>query len=252
MKNRELLLNKNFDCHVHTPYSDCCEDTTIEQLKEKARKLNLKFAITDHSAHLYFPKELVWCMMTDAFPMLFKFYHDKGRQAIEQYILTLRGNDIITGIELDIYPDETIVFEEDLFREFDIVIGSLHVLDALQKKKSPQLAVTEFKRLTRCLLSCGEVNILGHPFRILAKAGIPVTDELIYWVVNECRKYEVALEINSHYKFPHIDLKMSKLALKHDVLLVKGSDAHAMKEFGDYSYHTEIIKGLHSQEVAAL
>ena len=244
MKNRELLLDQNFDCHVHTPYSDCCEDTTIGELKEKARKLNLKFAITDHSAHLYFPRELVWCMMTDAFPMLFKFYHDEGRKAIEQYINTLRENSIITGIELDIYPDETIVFEDDLFRELDLVIGSLHVLDALQKKKSPPVVIAEFKKLTRSLLSCGEVDVLGHPFRILSRAGITVTDELIDWVVNECRKYKVALEINSHYKFPHIDLKMSELAIKHDVLVVKGSDAHAMKEFGDYSYHAEIFEKL--------
>ena len=29
MKNRDLLLQQNFNCHVHTPYSDCCDDTTI-------------------------------------------------------------------------------------------------------------------------------------------------------------------------------------------------------------------------------
>ena len=186
----------------------------------------------------------MWCMMTDAFPMLFKFYHDAGRRSIEKYITTLREKDIITGIELDIYPDETLVFEDDLFSELDIVIGSLHVLDALQKRRPSQAAIIEFKRLTRSLLSSGKVDVLGHPFRILSTAGISVSDELINWVVEECRKYDVSLEINSHYKYPEIDKKMVQLARKNKVTLVKGSDAHTMKEFGDYSYHAKLLKNI--------
>lgn len=100
----------------------------------------------------------------------------------------------------------------------------------------------EFKRLSLRLISCGEVDIIGHPFRILSRADIEIKDELIHWMVEKCAKYNVALEINSHYKFPDADLKMAALAMRRDVLLVKGSDAHFMKEFGDFTYHDKILE----------
>jgi histidinol phosphatase-like PHP family hydrolase len=242
MKNRELLLSQNFDCHVHTPESACCEDTTLEKIQEKAQKLNINYAITDHSAHLYFPRELAWSMMRDDFLEVFEAHRAAGRKAIKEYIAKLRRNNLLVGIELDIYSDGTIVFEDDLFPEFDIVIGSIHLLDTLLKKKPEELVIKEFKRLTLKLINCGKVDIIGHPFRILSRADIPITNELIHWLVNKCCKYDVAIEINSHYKYPDIDLKIAKLAMYKNVLLVKGSDAHAMKEFGDYSYHNEIFK----------
>jgi histidinol phosphatase-like PHP family hydrolase len=242
MKNRELLLSQKFDCHVHTPRSACCEDTTLEKIRDKAEKLNINYTITDHSAHLYFPKELAWSMMRDDFPEVFAAHRKAGRKAIKEYITNLRERNLIVGIELDIYSDGTIVFEEDLFPEFDIVVGSIHLLDTLLKKKTEKMVIEEFKRLTLKLISCGEVDIIGHPFRMLVRADIPVSNELINWLVNKCCKYDVALEINSHYKFPDIDLKMTKVAMRKNVLLVKGSDAHAMKEFGDYSYHNEILQ----------
>ena len=242
MKNRELLLSQNFDCHVHTPESACCEDTTLEKIREKAEKLNIKYAITDHSAHLYFPRELAWSMMRDDFPEVFEAHRKAGRKAIKEYIANLRKRNLIVGVELDIYSDGSIVFEDDLFPEFDIVIGSIHLLDTLLKKKPEKMVIEEFKRLTLKLISCGEVDIIGHPFRMLSRADIPVSTELIHWLVNKCCEYNVALEINSHYKFPDIDLEMAISAMRKDVLLVKGSDAHAMKEFGDYSYHDEILQ----------
>ena len=139
MKKEEILNSQNFDCHVHTPYSACCEDITLKKIKEKAIKLNINYAVTDHSAHLYFPKDLAWSMMCDDFPELFRCYRAAGRKNIEEYITKLRENNIITGIELDIYSDGTIVFEDDLFSELDLVIGSIHLLDNLLKKKTKNL-----------------------------------------------------------------------------------------------------------------
>jgi len=242
MRNRELLLSQNFDCHVHTPESACCEDTTLEKIQEKAKKLNINYAITDHSAHLYFPRELAWAMMRDDFPEVFAAHRKAGRQAIKEYISNLKKHNLTVGIELDIYSDGTIVFEDDLFPEFDIVIGSIHLLDTLLKKEPEKMVIEEFKRLTLKLISCGKVDIIGHPFRMLSRANIAISNDLINWLVNKCCKYDVALEINSHYKFPEIDLKMAQLAMRKNVLLVKGSDAHAMKEFGDYTYHNEILQ----------
>ncbi|MCK5844909.1 MAG: hypothetical protein KAG97_09395, partial [Victivallales bacterium] len=199
MRDKKIVLNWDMDCHTHTSYSDCCEDVTIEKLKKKAGEIDLDFAVTDHSAHLYFPREIVWCMMTEAFPMLFEFYRTEGRRNIEKYITTLRKNGVTVGLELDIYTDETLVFEDDLFQELDIVVGSLHVLDALQRKKECATVVDEFKRLTLALLASNRIDILGHPFRILSRAGIRIENELIQWVVDQCGIYDVALEINSHY-----------------------------------------------------
>ena len=74
MKNKNLLLKENFDVHVHSPYSACCEDITLEKLKEKAEEKKIIYAITDHSAHLYFPKELAWSITREDFKELLKKY----------------------------------------------------------------------------------------------------------------------------------------------------------------------------------
>jgi histidinol phosphatase-like PHP family hydrolase len=89
-------------------------------------------------------------MMCDDFPELFRCYRAAGRKNIEEYITKLRENNIITGIELDIYSDGTIVFEDDLFSELDLVIGSIHLLDNLLKKKNEELIIEEFKN-SHCL-----------------------------------------------------------------------------------------------------
>jgi histidinol phosphatase-like PHP family hydrolase len=241
LKNKDALLSmNNLDVHVHSPYSACCEDITFENLREKAARLGMTYAVTDHSTHLYFPRELAWSLHKDEFKTLFAEYRSYGRKNIEKYIEECRKNAPLLGIELDIYSDETLVFEEDLFDELDIVVGAVHFISGINKKNSVPEILDEYKRLTNAIVSSGKIDILGHPFRTLAYNKIPFTDDLIEWTVECCKKNNIAVELNSHYKFPDKDIKMVECAQALGVRIVYGSDAHHLKEFGDYSYQENI------------
>jgi histidinol phosphatase-like PHP family hydrolase len=241
MKIPGLFYSENLDVHTHSPYSACCEDITFENLKSKAQEKNIIYAVTDHSTHLYFPKELAWSMLREDFKELWNKHRETGRQTIEKYIETVRNAGALTGIELDIYSDGTLVFEEDYFRELDIVLGGIHFLPSLESKMPAKNIVSEFKRLTAAILSSGKIDVLTHPLRILAYNRVPFEDDLICWVVENCKECGVAVEINSHYKFPDIDLKMTAEANRNRVRVVKASDAHRLSEFGNFSYHEDIL-----------
>ena len=242
MKDMASILSlANLDVHVHSPYSECCADITLEKLRQKAKEKNIIYAITDHSSHLYFPREMAWCMhFNDNFKELWEQYRVSGRESILKYIKEMKAGAPLTGVELDIYPDGTLIFEEDLFGKLDIVLGAVHFLSAVKKKQSAEEIIKEFRYLTEIIVSSGRIHVLAHPFRILATNKIPVADELIKWTLELCAAYEVAVEINSHYKYPENDSRMLIAALERNVRIVYGSDAHFLREFGDYSYHEQI------------
>lgn len=245
MKNRGWMTADNADVHVHTPFSVCCSDITLEKLEEKARALNIIYAVTDHSSHMYLPRKLAWSLELDNFKDILAANRDHGKKTIESYLRKLEKSGAKKGIELDIYTDETLVFEDEYFKEFDIVIGAVQALVSLRKKEPPEKVIAEFKRLTLALLAGGKIDVLAHPFWCLLRRDVPFEADLPEWVVNNCLKYDVAIEINSHHRYPDMDLLMAKLALKKGVRLVKASDAHAMSEFGDYSYHHGILSRAH-------
>lgn len=237
----DILSLPNLDVHVHSPYSECCNDITLEKLRKKAKEKNIIYAITDHSSHLYFPREMAWCMhFNDNFKELWEQYKISGRKNILTYIKEMKTEAPLTGVELDIYSDGTLVFEEDLFDELDIVLGAVHFLSAVKGRQSAEEIIKEFRYLTEIIVSSGRIHVLSHPFRILAANKISVTDELIKWTLELCASHGVAVEINSHYKYPENDSRMLAAALERNLRIVYGSDAHFMREFGDYSYQEEI------------
>ncbi|MDD2485404.1 MAG: PHP domain-containing protein [bacterium] len=241
MKDRSITLKENLDVHVHTSYSACCEDITLEQLRIQAKENNIVYAVTDHSTHLYFPKELAGSIFREDFKDLLRKYREEGRHKIERYIIEVKESGALSGIELDVYSDGTLIFEEDFWKELDIVIGAVHFLPSIVTRR-PKEIIKEFKRCTIALLSSGKVDVLAHPFRILlVENEVLVGEELIEWLVEKAEKYHVGLEINSHRPFEEIDVKMAKLALKRGVPLLKGSDAHRMSEFGNFLYQEKVL-----------
>lgn len=239
-----LPVLPQFDAHVHSPYSTCCKDITYEKLKEKATEKNILYALTDHSSHLYFPREEVWSFWTlsnDEFKNYFKRYKDSGRKKIGEYLEKTRANAPYVGIEIDFFPDGTIIFDDDFLGEFDIVVGAAHFLPSIRNKDSFDKVISEFKYVTNSVLSSGIVNILAHPLRVLGNNNLTVNDELIDWTVKLCAEKKIALELNSHYKFPENDQRMLSAAKKYKANIVFGTDAHTIKEFADFSYHENLI-----------
>ena len=101
------------DLHTHSTWSD--GQNTIADMVSAAKQIGYEYiAITDHSENAPCSRQLC----RDDIP--------KQRQEVDTLRARTTGIDILHGIEVDIMPDGTLDFDDQLLREFDIVLASLH------------------------------------------------------------------------------------------------------------------------------
>jgi len=238
------MLQQAFDCHTHTVRSACGEDITDEWLGERARENGFSFAVTDHTMHLYYEREIAWAMMSEDGIRLFEERRESGRETILRYVDDLRSfatENMRVGVELDVLPDGQIMFPDDLRDQMDLFVGAIHYLPTVKHKLGQEAVEEEYRRQTRWLLEYG-VAVLAHPFRAVLSAGYDVDEAMVRWTVEQAAQYGTAVEINSHKPFVEHDVQMVKLALEHGLQVAWGTDAHNSREFGQFGYHEDIMR----------
>jgi histidinol phosphatase-like PHP family hydrolase len=235
-----------FDCHTHTEFSSCAEDVTLQGYVEIARRSSRQFAITDHSAQIFYPPEQRWGFWSEDAVEIFEGNQQSGRQRIEHYIETIRGaqcGGMLLGTELDVLPDGRKVFPEGLLSSLDIIAGAVHYMPTLKAERPVDEVHDEFRSQVEALARHG-MDVLVHPYRLLLADGVPVTDGLLDWTVRFARDAGFALEINSHKQFPQCDTRMARMAVEVGATIAVGTDTHRVNEFGVFSYHQEILRGV--------
>lgn len=231
-----------FDCHTHTEFSSCAEDVTLAGYVERARA-GARFAITDHSAQIYYPPDHRWGFWSEEAYELFAAGEESGRERIAHYLATCRAaqcGHMLVGTELDVLPDGRMVFPADLLGTLDVVVGAVHSMPTLRAERPLEEILAEFRFQVEALAGHG-MEVFVHPYRLLLAAGAPVDEELIRWTVDTAAAAGFALEINSHKQFPDHDLAMVRRALEAGVPIAIGTDTHRWSEFGDFSYHEQIL-----------
>ncbi len=232
------------DVHCHSEYSCCGEDVTVAGYGDIARTTSKVFALTDHSAHSFFPPDRKWGLWSDEAVELFAGCREAGEQRIRDYLVHVRSvqtGGMLIGTELDIMPDGRVIYPQEMLGGLDVVLGAVHALPTLRHKR-PQAEVEDEFRFQ--VLRFGEigVNALVHPFRLLLGAGYEADEALVRWTVEVAADTGMALEINSHKQYPDHDVSMVRIALDRGVKLTVGTDAHRWCEFGDFRYHTAILE----------
>ena len=238
-------MNQRFtDLHVHSEYSSCAEDVTVAGWADIARTTDNVFALTDHSAHIFFPPDHKWGLWTDQAVELFEANIEAGQRRIRDYLDYVRGlrcGGMLVGVELDIMPDGRPVYPAELLGGLDLVLGAVHAMPTLRHKRPLDEVEDEFRFQVQVFAGMG-VDALAHPFRLMLGADYPVSDELVRWTVEVAVQSGMALEINSHKRYPDHDVAMVRAALDCDAHLIVGSDAHRWDEFGDFAYHVDILQ----------
>ncbi len=230
------------DFHVHTDISYCAEKGlkpefyagTLSSLEEPD-----SVCVTDHAMAIYFPEELAWKwgFMSDS--SIFDQYQDYGNERMRSYIKTvksLKKKRVHLGIETEMMHDGRLTFDPSFTSEFDIVIGSVHFLPVSSDTDILNLWLTH----SLDLINSG-IDILGHPFRWITQK-MTLDENIIKTVVKESRDCNVALELNSHYQYPELDITMLRICADIGAKASIASDAHRKEEFADYSYHKNIIE----------
>jgi len=192
------------DLHMHSAWSDGA--FSIREMAEACMAKGYRYmAITDHSQYL----KVAGGLTPERLRMQAKEIDELNKEFTDFHIFK--------GVEMDILPDGTLDYDDELLAEMDLVIASIH-----SSFSQPQHVI--MKRLETALMN-QHVDIIAHPTgRLIGRrAGYEVDiDQLI----ELAKKTNTALELNANPA--RLDLRMEHLmkANAAGVTLVINTDAH--------------------------
>jgi DNA polymerase (family 10) len=214
--NEELIELEDIkgDLHMHTTWSDGAH--SIEEMAEACRSRGYQYmAITDHSQYLKVANGLTRERLL--------------KQGEEIKKLNGKYTDflILRGVEMDILPDGTLDFEDDLLAEMDFVIASIHSAFSQPREKI-------MERLKTALTNA-HVDLIAHPTgrKIGRREGYDVDIDLLIELAKETN---TALELNANPNRLDLAAEYLRKAQEAGVKVLINTDAHKL----DTLKHMEI------------
>ncbi|QQZ10657.1 DNA polymerase/3'-5' exonuclease PolX [Heyndrickxia vini] len=202
------------DLHMHTTWSDGAN--SLEEMVNACRAKGYKYmAITDHSKYLKVANGLTVERI--------KEQNAEIRKLNEKYDDII----ILSGIEMDILPDGTLDFEDEVLAELDIVIASIH-----SNFNQPKSKIME--RL-KTALNNPHVDIIAHPTgRLIEKRqGYSVDIDLL---IELARETNTVLELNANPNRLDLAAENVRKAQAKGVKIVINTDAHNIKNLEYMKY----------------
>jgi DNA polymerase (family 10) len=213
--------------HNHTTDSDGVH--TLKEMSDHCRELGYQYlGICDHSRSAFYANGL------DEERVLAQ------HRAIEQLNAGYTDFRVLKGIESDILSDGSLDYPEEILKQFDFIVASVH----------SNLKMTEEKATHRLIKAIENpyTSILGHPTGrlLLGRAGYPIDHKK---VIDACAANKVHMELNAHPYRLDIDWRWIPYCLEKGVKISINPDAHHKDGFADMYYGTCIArKGMLSAE----
>ncbi|MFO7153554.1 MAG: DNA polymerase/3'-5' exonuclease PolX [Caldicoprobacter oshimai] len=206
--------------HVHTTYSD--GRNSLPDIVQRARELGYSYiAITDHSKSAFYASGLS---------------EEKLLTQWEEIEALNRKYDdmvILKGIEVDILPDGSLDYSDDVLEKFDLVIASIHSHFKMNREEMT-------RRVIRAIES-KHVHIIGHLTGrlLLSRDGYDID---VYEVIEAAREYGKIIEINSSPYRLDLDWRYIKHAKERGVKFAVCPDAHSIEGLEDVKYGIGIAR----------
>ncbi|RKL65999.1 DNA polymerase/3'-5' exonuclease PolX [Salipaludibacillus neizhouensis] len=199
------------DLHMHTTWSDGAQ--SIEEMVNVCKEKGYThMAITDHSKYLMVANGLSVERL--------KRQHEEVKKLNEKE----KDITIFTGIEMDILPDGSLDYTDDVLKEVDFVIASIH--SSFQQDED-----TIMKRLENACRN-PHVAMIAHPTgRVIGKrAGYPVNMEKLFELAVET---DTILELNANPNRLDLSSEWVKKAQAAGVKIAVNTDAHRFDMLDD-------------------
>jgi DNA polymerase (family 10) len=197
------------DLHMHTTASD--GRASVEEMAQAAKQLGYEYIlITDHSKAVTIANGL------------------DERRAVEniQRIKAARKNvtgiKIWAGAEVDILGDGSLDYPDEILKQFDIVLVSVH---SRMNMPGPEMTARLLKALANPY-----VRILGHPTgrQILKRDPFVFDLEKVFAAAKE---HGVIMELNAHPERLDLCDRHLKLARDREMKIIISTDAHSPAHF---------------------
>jgi DNA polymerase (family 10) len=192
------------DLHCHTVASD--GHNTIEEMAHAARERGYEYlALTDHSASHGFGNEVS---------------AEQLRRQIElvaEANARIDGIELLAGSEVNILPDGSLDYDDELLGELDWVVASMHTSFSMSEEKMTARMITAIEHPL--------VRAIGHPTGRLIERRAPYAIDLEA-VFETAAKSGTLLEINGNPDRRDLSDVHARAAARAGVRLVIDSDAH--------------------------
>jgi putative hydrolase len=200
------------DLHSHSDWSD--GGSPIEEMAAAARGLGHDYlAMTDHSPRLTVANGLSPARLREQLDVIAK---------LNEKLAPFR---ILTGIEVDILADGSLDQEPELLDRLDIVVASVH--------SKLRMDADDMTRRMVTAVADRHVDVLGHCTGRIVRAGgrrgglRPESGFDAEIVFEACRRFGVAVEINSRPDRLDPPKRLLRQAHETGCLFSIDSDAHA-------------------------
>jgi DNA polymerase (family X) len=196
------------DLHMHTTWSD--GSFSIEEMAEACRQRGYKYiVITDHSQYLKVANGLT------------------PERLLQQKEEIARVNElyddftIFSGVEMDILPDGTLDYDDELLEEMDFVIASIHSAFSQPKKKIMERFISALKN--------PHVDMIAHPTgrKIGIRDGYEVDMDMLIEIAKETN---TCLELNANPNRLDLHSQNIRKAQEAGVTIAINTDAHHIAE----------------------
>jgi DNA polymerase (family 10) len=211
LPNLVELADIRGDLHCHTIASD--GRATIAEMAQAARKRGYEYlAITDHSASHGFGNDVSPAEL-------------RGQiQRIAEIDAGLQGMRLLAGSEVNILPDGSLDYEDELLAQLDWVVASVHTAFGMGEQ-----------RMTERMIAAVEhplVDAIGHPTGRLIERREPYPVDLEA-VFAAAARTGTLLEINANPDRRDLSDVHARAAVAAGARIVIDSDAHRTETLGN-------------------
>jgi putative hydrolase len=221
------------DLHTHSDWSD--GGSPVREMAEAAIAVGHEYvALTDHSPRLTVANGLSPDRLREQLDVVAR---------LNEELAPFR---ILTGIEVDILDDGSLDQEEELLAALDVVVASVHSKLRMEADDMTRRMVTA--------VANPHVDVLGHCTGRLITGGRGKRPESQFdaeVVFEACRRFGVAVEINSRPERRDPPTRLIKLAYDTGCVFSIDTDAHApgQLDFLDHGCARAVELGLDPERI---
>ncbi len=176
--------------HVHSSFSDGAG--SVQAMAEAARKMGLSYmGISDHSQSARYAGGLTLEKLR------------RQWEEVDRLNRETEGFHIFKGIESDILSDGSLDYEENILKQFDFVIASVHSLFTMTEQEMTQRVIKALRN--------PHTTILAHPTGRLLLSREPYPIDMTS-IIDEAAGQGVAVELNAHPYRLDLDWRLCKYA----------------------------------------